>query len=132
MTPAERTKLLTNVAQQKPELAEQIRKQIFTFEDLAHIHQKGLQALLRELPQNVLVMALRNATQEFKDHLYQNMSTRSSELIDEELKNLGPQKLSSVQAAQEKILQIAEEMEKQGKLVLSNMAADGSETEIIE
>jgi flagellar motor switch protein FliG len=113
---SERDKILKNIAEQDPFLTDKIRQKLFTFEDLVKLENSSLQLLLRTIPSPKLTLALRNMPQEFKDTLFKNISTRAANLLKEEMLSQGPQKLSSVTAAQQEITSIAKQLLAEGKI----------------
>ncbi len=111
--------IMSRVEEKDPDLAEEIRKLMFTFEDLVYIDDKGIQSLLKEVDNNKLVIALKTSPEEVKAKLFGNMSNRAATLLKEDLDALGPTKLSDVEKAQMEIVQKAKELEQQGKLMIS-------------
>jgi len=83
-----------------PELAEQIRNHMFTFDDLVHIDDRGMQTLLKEIDNQVLVLSLKTASEEVKQKFFNNISARAAELIKEDLDVMGAVRLSEVEGAQ--------------------------------
>lgn len=106
------------------ELAEEIRRYLFTFEDLLGIEDRGIMALLKEINTQELALALKAASDELKMKFFKNMSSRAAEMLREELEIMGPVRLKEVEAAQQKIIQRAKRLESEGQLV---MAGKGSE-----
>lgn len=111
--------IMSRVEEKDPELAEEIRKLMFVFEDLIHVDDKGIQTLLKEVDQQKLVIALKTAPEDVKAKLFSNMSNRAATLLQEDLDVLGPTKLSDVEKAQTEIVQKAKELESQGKAFIS-------------
>ena len=111
--------IMTRVEEKDPELAEEIRKLMFVFEDLVHVDDKGIQNLLKEVDQAQLVIALKTANDEIKTKLFKNMSNRAAGLLMEDLEALGPTKLSDVEKAQASIVQKCKELESQGKAFIN-------------
>jgi flagellar motor switch protein FliG len=107
--------IMARVEEKDPELAEEIRKLMFVFEDLIHVDDKGIQNILKEVDQQKLVIALKTAPEEIKTKLFKNMSNRASQMLQEDLESLGPTKLSDVEKAQAEIVQKCKELESQGK-----------------
>lgn len=105
-------------------LAEDIRRYMFTFEDLLGVEDRGIMALLKEVNTQELALALKAASEDLKEKFFHNMSTRASEMLREELEIMGPARLRDVEAAQQKVIQIAKRLEAEGQLVL---AGKGSE-----
>ncbi|EQC44673.1 flagellar motor switch protein FliG [Bacteriovorax sp. Seq25_V] len=111
--------IMGRVEEKDPELAEEIRKLMFVFEDLVYVDDKGIQALLKEVDQNKMVIALKTAPEEIRAKLFKNMSNRAATLLQEDLDALGPTKLSDVEKAQSEIVQKCKELEAQGKAFIS-------------
>ena len=111
--------IMSRVDEKDPELAEEIRKLMFVFEDLVHVDDKGIQTLLKEVDSQKLVIALKTAPEDVKVKIFSNMSNRAATLIQEDLEVLGPTKLSDVEKAQTEIVQKAKELESQGKAFIS-------------
>ncbi|MFA6238985.1 MAG: flagellar motor switch protein FliG [Bacteriovorax sp.] len=116
--------IMSRVEEKDPELAEEIRKLMFTFEDLMYVDDKGIQNLLREIDNNKLVIAMKTAPDEIKQKLFKNMSNRAATLLKEDLEALGPTKLSDVEKAQAEMVQKTKELESQGKAFIAR-GSDG-------
>ena len=102
----------------------EIRKLMFTFEDLMYVDDKGIQNLLREVDNGKLVIAMKTAPDEIKQKLFKNMSNRAATLLKEDLEALGPTKLSDVEKAQAEMVQKCKELESQGKAFIAR-GSDG-------
>ncbi|MBI4794803.1 MAG: flagellar motor switch protein FliG [Deltaproteobacteria bacterium] len=105
-------------------LAEDIRRYMFTFEDLLGVEDRGIMALLKEVNTQELALALKAASEDLKEKFFRNMSTRASEMLREELEIMGPARLRDVEAAQQKIIQIAKRLEAEGQLVLAGKGGE--------
>lgn len=116
--------IMSRVEEKDPELAEEIRKLMFTFEDLLYVDDKGIQNLLREVDNGKLVIAMKTAPDEIKQKLFKNMSNRASTLLREDLEALGPTKLSDVEKAQAEMVTKVKELESQGKAFIAR-GSDG-------
>jgi flagellar motor switch protein FliG len=116
--------IMSRVEEKDPELAEEIRKLMFTFEDLMYVDDKGIQNLLREVDNGKLVIAMKTAPDEIKQKLFKNMSNRAATLLKEDLEALGPTKLSDVEKAQAEMVQKVKELESQGKAFIAR-GSDG-------
>ena len=116
--------IMSRVEEKDPELAEEIRKLMFTFEDLLYVDDKGIQNLLREIDNGKLVIAMKTAPDEIKQKLFKNMSNRASTLLREDLEALGPTKLSDVEKAQTEMVTKVKELESQGKAFIAR-GSDG-------
>ncbi len=111
--------VMSRVEEKDPELAEEIRKLMFVFEDLVCVDDKGIQNLLKEVDQQKLVIALKTAPDDVRTKLFGNMSNRAANMLQEDLDALGPTKLSDVEQAQIEIVNKAKELEAQGKAIIS-------------
>ncbi|OFZ15315.1 MAG: flagellar motor switch protein FliG [Bdellovibrionales bacterium GWA2_49_15] len=111
--------IMARVEEKDPELAEEIRKLMFVFEDLVFVDDRGIQSLLKEVDQQKLVIAMKTAPEEIKAKLFKNMSNRAAQLLMEDLEALGPTKLSDVEKAQAEVVQKCKELEGQGKAIIS-------------
>jgi len=117
-------RIITEIEEMYPDMAEQIRNLMFTFEDCKNIDDKGIQTLLKEIPRDQLVMALKTASQELQDLLFRNVSKRAAEMIEEDLEALGPIKLKDVEKAQQGIVDIVRRLEAEGKIQIAAGAED--------
>jgi flagellar motor switch protein FliG len=115
---AARDKLLASVAEKDPELARKILDQLFTFEDLCGIAPKELQLLLRELPREKLLLAMRKISPEFKQAILSNLSARAAKALEEDLAHQSPKRVSEIEQAQREIIGLARALEAQGKILL--------------
>ena len=106
------------------ELAEEIRRYLFTFEDLLGVEDRGLMALLKEVNTQELALALKAASDELKNKFFQNMSSLAAEMLQEELEIMGPARLREVEVAQQRIIQVAKRLETEGQLVLTTKDSD--------
>lgn len=111
--------IMSRVEEKNAELAEEIRKLMFVFEDLVMVDDAGIQNLLKDVDQQKLVIALKTAPEELKNKLFKNMSNRAATLLKEDLEALGPTKLSDVEKAQSEIVQKCKELEGQGKAFIA-------------
>ncbi|MFQ5356687.1 MAG: flagellar motor switch protein FliG [Gammaproteobacteria bacterium] len=100
------------------DLGEQIQDLMFVFDDLASIDDRGIQALLRDVSSETLVLALKGSDEAIKNKIFNNMSKRAAEMLHDDLEAKGPVKLSEVEAAQKEILAIARRMAESGDLSL--------------
>jgi flagellar motor switch protein FliG len=105
-------------------LAQEISELMFVFENLKDVDNRGVQALLREVSTDSLVIALKGADQEISEKIFSNMSKRAAEMLRDDLETKGPVKLSEVQAAQKEILAVAQRMAESGDIVLGGKGGD--------
>ena len=112
--------ILDRLEERDPDMAEQIRKLMFVFDDLVKIDDRGIQAILREVKPDQLKLALRTSSEGVKDLIFKNMSQRAAENMKEEMGNAAPAKLSDVETAQFAIVQIARRLNDEGKIVIAS------------
>ncbi len=118
------TDILESLEESNPEMAEEIKKLMFTFEDLNSLDGQSLQLILREVNNDSLTMALKTASDEIKEKIFANMSARAADMIRDDLEAMGPVRLSEVEAMQQSIVKIAMKLEEEGKLVLGKGGGD--------
>jgi flagellar motor switch protein FliG len=111
--------IMARVEEKDPQLAEEIRKLMFVFEDIVYIDDRGMQMLLKEVPNDKLVIALKSAPEEIREKIFRNISKRASELLREDLEAMGPVRLSDVETAQQEIVNVAKRLEAEGKIIIS-------------
>lgn len=111
--------IMSRVEEKDPELAEEIRKLMFTFEDLIYVDDKGIQNLLRESDNAKVVLAMKTAPEEIKQKFFKNMSQRAATLLREDFEALGPTKLSDVEKAQADMVTKVKELESRGKAIIA-------------
>src|SRR5262249_54838736 len=120
--------IMEGLAEQSPELVEEIRRLMFVFEDVIHVDDRGIQAVLKEVENDLLTLALKTASDELKDKIFRNMSERAAQLVREEMSFMGPVRVSDVEAAQQKIVDIVRRLEDSGEIVI---AGKGGEKDLI-
>jgi flagellar motor switch protein FliG len=111
--------IMARVEEKDPELAEEIRKLMFVFEDIIFVDDRGIQELLKGVDNTKLVVALKTAPDEVKTKLFKNMSNRAATLLKEDLDAMGPTKISDVEKAQQEIVQQLKDLEAKGKALIS-------------
>lgn len=102
-----------------PDLVEEIRRLMFVFEDIVNVDGKGIQAVLREVDNDELSLALKTASDELKDTIFGNMSERAATLIQEDMQFMGPVRLADVEAAQQRIVDIVRRLEDSGEIMIA-------------
>ncbi|BCR06637.1 flagellar motor switch protein FliG [Desulfuromonas versatilis] len=110
--------ILSAMEETDPDMAEAIRRKLFAFDDLVHIDSRGLQAVLREINNDTLVLALKSASKALKTKIFENISQRAADMIQEDLEAMGPVRVADVEAAQQEIIQVALGLEEEGRLVI--------------
>lgn len=116
--------ILDDIEENDPDMVEEIRKRMFTFENLTTLDGRSLQMILREVNNDSLTMALKTASDEMKEKVFANMSARAADMIRDDLDAMGPVRLSEVEAMQQSIVKIAMKLEEEGKLVLGTGGGD--------
>lgn len=109
---------------QDTDLAEQIRKRMFVFDDIITLDNRSIQRVTREVDNNDWALALKNAGEEVKKSIFSNMSKRLSEMIKEDMEYMGPVRLRDVEEAQQKIVNIIRKLEDAGEIVISRGGGD--------
>lgn len=121
--------ILDKMDTRDPEIAADIRKQMLTFNDLESIDKRGFQSLLREIPTEDLVIALKTASDEMKEKVFSNVSSRAAGQIKEESELLPPMRLSEIEQIQRQIVDVARRLEEEG--VLSIDTGSGSDDVLV-
>lgn len=111
--------LIEQLAQTDNALASELKKLLFTFEDLIRIEGRGMQVFLQEVATPQLVLALKTASDELKDKIFGNVSARAGAMLRDELEMLGPVRLADVEAAQRAAVEIALNLEKEGRITIT-------------
>jgi len=119
MEKAAEQNIMARVEEKDPQLAEEIRKLMFVFEDIIFIDDRGMQVLLKEVPNEKLTVALKTAPEEIKEKIFKNISKRAADLLREDLEAMGPVRLSDVEGAQQEIVNVAKRLEAEGKIMIS-------------
>ena len=120
--------IMEGLEAEDPDLVEQIRRLMFVFEDILLVNDKGIQSVLKEVDNDELALALKTASQELKDKVFKNMSERAAQLIREEMQYMGPVRISDVEAAQQKIVDVVRRLEYAGEIII---AGRGGEREMV-
>lgn len=122
------TAIMSRIEEKDPILAEEIRKLMFVFEDIVKIDDRGIQTLLKEVPNDKLLLALKTSNEEIRNKIFKNISQRAAKLLQDDLQNMGPSRLSDVEAAQVEIVNAARRLEAEGKILI---ARGGSEDALV-
>jgi len=113
------TKVLQALEEQQQGLADELRRWMFTFEDLVRVDDRSIMAILKEVEADTLKVALKTASDELKERIFKNMSERAVTMIKEDLEVMGPVRLKDVEAAQMAVIKIGKKLEGEGKAVLT-------------
>ena len=118
------TAVLDFVRDADNDLAQRIMDNMFSFDDLIKIDDKGIQALLKEVQSESLVIALKGATPELREKIFTNMSTRAAETLREDLESRGPVRVSEVEAEQKELLKVVRRLADEGQIVIGGGGDD--------
>jgi flagellar motor switch protein FliG len=120
--------IMEGLESEDPDLVEQIRRLMFVFEDVLLVNDKGIQSVLKEVDNDELALALKTASDPLKEKMFGNMSERAVQLIKEEMDFMGPVRVSDVESAQQRIVDIVRRLEESGEIII---AGRGGESEMI-
>jgi len=109
---------------QDPELAEEIKKRMFVFEDIVTLDNRAIQRIIREVDNNDLMLSLKVSSDEVKEVVFRNMSTRMAETFKEEMEFMGPVRLRDVEEAQSRIVAVIRRLEEAGEIVVARGGGD--------
>lgn len=118
--------IMEGLEAEDPDLVENIRRLMFVFDDIAKVNDKGIQMVLKETENATLALALRTASEDLKAKIFKNMSERASQLIQEEMQFMGPVRVSDVEGAQQKIVDVVRKLEDTGEIVISGRGGEGA------
>jgi flagellar motor switch protein FliG len=118
------TAVIEAVREYDADLAQKILDEMFVFENLLEIDDRGIQALLREVQSESLIVALKGANEALRDKIFKNMSQRAAEMLRDDLEAKGPVRVSEVEAEQKEILKIVRRMAEEGQVVLGGKGDD--------
>ncbi len=116
--------ILDEIEKSDPELVAKIRQQMFVFDDLTLIDDRGLQKVLRGVETKELAVSLKAASEEVKQKIFKNMSERASDMLKEEVEDMGPVRIKEVEDAQQTITRIIQDMEEKGELIISGRGGE--------
>jgi flagellar motor switch protein FliG len=111
--------IMEGLESEEPDLVEQIRRLMFVFEDILLVNDKGIQAVLKEVENSELALSLKTASEELKQKIFGNMSERATSMIKEDMEYMGPVRVSDVEAAQQRVVDIVRRLEESGDVVIS-------------
>jgi flagellar motor switch protein FliG len=116
--------VMDNIKNYDNDMAQKIMDEMFVFDNVIDIDDRGIQLLLREVQSDMLIIALKGASQDLREKIFKNMSQRASEMMREDLESKGPVRLSEVEAQQKQILQIVRRLSDEGQIVLGGKGED--------
>jgi flagellar motor switch protein FliG len=121
---AQSNQIMESMRDTNAELAQSILDEMFVFEDLLSLDDRGIQTVLREVQSESLIVALKGSSQELRDKVFKNMSSRAAEMLREDLEAKGPVKLSEVEKEQKEILGIVRRLADEGQVALGGKGDD--------
>ena len=118
------TSIMETLKNFDPEVAQQVLDEMFVFDNILEIEDRDIQTILREVPSDGLIIALKGAKDEMKEKIFKNMSQRAADMMREDLQAKGPVRLSEVEKQQKEILQIVRRLAEEGQITLSGGGDD--------
>ena len=116
--------IMENLEIDEPELADEIRRKMFVFEDILTLNDKSIQRVLREVENNELAIALKSTTDEVQNVVFRNLSKRLAAMIKEDMEYMGPVRLKDVEDAQQRIVNIIRKLEDAGEIIIARGGGD--------
>lgn len=116
--------ILETLEIEEPELADEIRKKMFVFEDILSLDDKSIQRVLREVENSDLAVALKGSQEQVQEAIFNNMSKRLAQMIKEDMEFMGPIRMKDVEEAQQKIVNIIRKLEDTGEIIISRGGGD--------
>jgi flagellar motor switch protein FliG len=120
LEPSQETMIMEQITKADQQLGSRIQDLIFVFDNLIELDDRGMQELMRQVPSDRLLLALKGADDALKDKIFKNMSQRAAEMLKDDLEAKGPVRISEVEGAQREILQIARKLADSGVIALGN------------
>lgn len=116
--------IFEKIESSREELADEIRQKMFVFEDLVNLDDRSIRALLKEISNDELILALKTSSEDLSEKIFSNVSQRAAEMMKEDMEVMGPVKLRDVEQAQLNIVKTARRLEEEGKVVLGGKGSD--------
>lgn len=116
--------IIESLEEEDPELAEEIKKRMFVFEDIVMLDDKAIQKVMREVDNADLSKALKSVDSEVQDKIFRNMSKRAAQTLKDDMEFAGPMRMKDVEEAQQKIVAIIRKLEEQGEIVVARAGED--------
>ncbi len=121
---ASEKQIIEALEDEDPELAEEIKKRMFVFEDIVMLDDRAIQKVMREVDSQELAKALKSVDSEVQDKIFKNMSKRAASMLKEDMEYMGPVRLKDVEEAQQKIVSIIRHLEDTGEIVVARAGED--------
>ncbi len=112
------SEILARIEENDPEMAEEIRQNMFIFEDMAKIDDKGIQEILKEISSDILARAMKTSSEVIREKIFKNMSERAAMMLSEDIEDLGPTRLADIEKAQNEIVKVAMKLADEGKIFI--------------
>ena len=116
--------IIESLEEEDPDLAEEIKKRMFVFEDIVMLDDRSIQKVLREVDTQELAKALKSVDTEVQDKIFRNMSKRAASMLKEDMEFMGPVRLTDVEEAQQKIVSTIRRLEEKGDIVIARSGED--------
>jgi flagellar motor switch protein FliG len=113
------SEILIRIEENDPEMAEEIRQNMFIFEDLIKIDDRGMQEIMKEISTDILARAMKTSSEIIKDKMFKNMSERAAEMLREDIEDMGPTRLADVEKAQNEIVKVTMKLADEGKIFIA-------------
>jgi flagellar motor switch protein FliG len=115
------SELIARIEENDPEMAEEIRQNMFIFEDLVKIDDRGVQEIMKEIStdMDILAKAMKTASEVIKERIYKNMSERAGDMLRENIEDMGPTRISDIEKAQNEIVKVTMKLADEGKIFIS-------------
>lgn len=123
--------IMSELEETDPELADEIARLMFTFDDIIYVEDSGIQKALREIDSKDLALALKGSGDDVSEKIFKNMSDRASEMIKEEIEFMGPVRLKNVEEAQQKIVTVVRTLEEAGELIIEGRGGSGDDEIVV-
>jgi flagellar motor switch protein FliG len=120
--------VLGAISDESPEVANQVKQLLFVFDDILKLDDRAVQRVLREVDTNDLALALKAADEEIKKKILDNVSERAAEMIQEEIEYMGPKRLSEVEAAQLRIIEVIRSLEEANEIIIPGRGGGSGDT----
>ncbi|MDR2964969.1 MAG: flagellar motor switch protein FliG [Treponema sp.] len=121
---ASEKQIIEALEDEDPELAEEIKKRMFVFEDIVMLDDRAIQKVMREVDSQELAKALKSVDSEVQDKIFKNMSKRAASMLKEDMEYMGPVRLKDVEESQQKIVSIIRHLEDTGEIVVARAGED--------
>jgi len=111
--------ILVRIEENDPEMAEEIRQNMFIFEDLIKVDDKGIQEILKEISTDILAKSMKTVSDAIKEKIFKNMSERAADMLKEDVEDMGPTRLVDIEKAQNEIVKVAMKLADEGKIFIA-------------